>query len=150
MISAASIEQSAMLKVKIISVGKTKEPWLEEALQEYIKRLSPIMQFETLWVKNDDQLLESCKKENIIALDPLGKEFDSLGFSKFVQQQFEANGSRIAFVIGGPEGLPPLLKKSSKLISLSKLTFTHQIARLVLVEQLYRSFEIAKSTPYHK
>lgn len=139
-----------MLKIKIISVGKTKETWLEDALQEYVKRLSPIMQIETQWVKNDEQLLEVCENENVIALDPLGKEYDSVGFSKFVLHQFEAGGSRMSFVIGGPEGLPPLLKKSSKLISLSKLTFTHQIARLVLMEQLYRAFEISKGTPYHK
>lgn len=139
-----------MLKVKILSVGKTKESWLEDALEEYVKRLSPVLQIETQWVKNDEQLLAVCENEQVIALDPLGKTFDSPEFAKFIQQQFEVQGSRLTFVIGGPEGLPPLLKKSAKLISLSKLTFTHQIARLVLVEQIYRALEIAKGTPYHK
>lgn len=138
-----------MLKVKIISIGKTKEPWLEEALDDYLKRLSPFMQIETVWAKNEQQMM-NLALSNAIGLDPNGKMFDSLEFAGFLQQQFEKQGSRITFVIGGADGLPLQIKQNAPLISLSKLTFTHQITRLVLIEQLYRAMEITKGSPYHK
>ena len=138
-----------MLKVKIISIGKTKEPWLEEALDDYLKRLSPFVQIETVWAKNEQQMM-NLALSNAIGLDPNGKMFDSLEFAGFLQQQFEKQGSRITFVIGGADGLPLQIKQNAPLISLSKLTFTHQITRLVLIEQLYRAMEITKGSPYHK
>lgn len=140
-----------MIKIRIISVGKTKESWLEEALDEYVKRLRSTLQVEFAYAKNDAQLLEWLGKESrVIALDPQGKLQTSEAFSSFLYEQIEAGGSRLAFVIGGPDGLPPSLRKNALLLSLSPLTFTHQLARLVLLEQLYRAVEIAKGTPYHK
>lgn len=139
-----------MLKIKIYSVGKTKESWLEDALEEYLKRLSPYMQIETLWAREDEHLIAILGSTPAIALDPLGKEYDSPAFSRFLFQQFEKQGSRLTFVIGGPEGLPRSLKEHAMLISLSKLTFTHQITRLVLLEQLYRAQQIQLCSPYHK
>lgn len=139
-----------MLKVKILSVGKTKESWLEMALEEYAKRLAPHMQLETVWARSDEQLLLLAKETPVLALDPQGRKLDSLEFSRFLFQQFEKQGSRLTFVIGGPEGLPAEIKRTSPLISLSRLTFTHQITRLVLVEQIYRAVEINRGSPYHK
>lgn len=140
-----------MIKIRILSVGKTKEPWLEEALDEYVKRLKSTLQIEFAFAKNDTQLLEWLAKESrVIALDPQGKLLTSEAFSIFLYDQIEAGGSRLSFVIGGPEGLPQTVRQNSLLLSLSPLTFTHQLARLVLVEQLYRAVEIAKGSPYHK
>jgi 23S rRNA (pseudouridine1915-N3)-methyltransferase len=139
-----------MLRIKIISVGKTKEAWLEAALEEYTKRLAPHLQLETLWVRNDEQLIALAQEAPYLALDPQGKELDSIAFSRFLFQQLEKQGSRLTFLIGGPEGLPAELKKGVQLISLSKLTFTHQITRLILAEQLYRAVEIDRGSPYHK
>jgi 23S rRNA (pseudouridine1915-N3)-methyltransferase len=140
-----------MLKIKILSVGKTKETWLEEALNEYIKRLKPIASFEFVWAKNDAQLQELAERESlIVCLDPNGSLMDSGQFSVFLHEKLQEGGSRLAFIIGGPEGLPKSLKQKSQLISLSPLTLTHQLTRLILLEQIYRAFEIARGSKYHK
>lgn len=140
-----------MLKVKILSVGKTKESWLEEALQEYLKRLSPILQIEFLLTKGDEQLEAQCLKEkNLIGLDPKGKSVTSEEFATLLMKSLEKEGSKLTFVIGGPEGLSSRLKEKMSLISLSQMTFTHQISRLILVEQIYRAMEIQKGSQYHK
>ena len=139
------------MKIKILSVGKTKEAWLEAAFDEYIKRLKSTAEVECLWAKNDAQLIEKARKEKgIVCLDPQGSLYTSEQFAAFVTQQLERNGSRLTIVIGGAEGLPAELKALGPLISLSPLTFTHQITRLILIEQLYRAFEIAKGSNYHK
>lgn len=139
-----------MLKLKLISVGKTKEEWLDDAIEEYVKRLKPSLAIEFLWVKNDEQLIAAVEKESgVICLDANGQQMNSEQFAAFVNKKFEDNGSRLTLVIGGAEGLPAKLK-TYPLISLSLMTMTHQIVRLVLMEQLYRAFEILKGTKYHK
>jgi 23S rRNA (pseudouridine1915-N3)-methyltransferase len=139
-----------MLKLKLISVGKTKEEWLDAAIDEYTKRLKPVMAIEFLWVKNDEQLIAAVEKESgVVCLDAAGKQMTSEQFASFISKSFEDNGSRLTLVIGGAEGLPPKLK-NYPLISLSLMTMTHQIVRLVLMEQMYRAFEILKGSKYHK
>lgn len=140
-----------MLKLKIISVGKTKEDWLEQGLQEYVKRLKPLMSIEFVWAKNDEHLIALVEKEPLcITLDASGVPFSSEEFAKYIQQKFQEGGSRLCMVIGGPEGLPPKLKSSSQKISLSPMTLTHQMVRLLLIEQIYRAFEITRGSKYHK
>lgn len=140
-----------MVKFKILSVGKTREAWLEMALQEYIKRLQPVAIFEFQWAKDDAQLLRLVSREEFyVCLDPTGRLMTSEQFSDFLQETIVRQGGRMTFIIGGPEGLPESLRKQGTLISLSPLTFTHQVTRLILVEQIYRSFEIAKGSRYHK
>lgn len=139
-----------MHKIKILTVGKTKEDWLEDAMSEYLKRLKPVADIEFHMAKNDQQLQNWAEKENIlVCLDAAGALMDSEGFSHFLLDHLQKGGSRLSFVIGGPEGLPECLKKFP-LISLSPMTFTHQMARLILIEQIYRAFEIAKGSQYHK
>ena len=139
-----------MLKVKILSIGKTKEKWLEDALQEYLKRLSPVLSIEFLLFKTNEQLESQVEKEmNVICLDPQGKMTTSEEFASIFLSSLEKGGSKIAFVIGGPEGLPSSLKQKPSL-GLSKMTFTHQICRLILVEQIYRAIEMKKGSKYHK
>jgi 23S rRNA (pseudouridine1915-N3)-methyltransferase len=140
-----------MLKLKILSVGKTKEKWLDEAFSEYVKRLKPSVQIECLWAKDSSQLMEWAQKESsYLCLDPAGSLFTSEELAHFLFQQWEKNGSRLTLIIGGAEGLPTELKQKGLLISLSPLTFTHQITRLVLIEQVYRTIEIQKGSHYHK
>ena len=140
-----------MLKLKIFSIGKTKESWLEDALQEYIKRLKPFMTIEWIWAKDNSQLTEYASKElTVICLDPEGELLTSQRFASFFDLSWQKGGSRLAIVIGGAEGLPSPLKIKYPLISLSRLTFTHQMTRLILIEQLYRSIEISKGSNYHK
>ncbi|CDR33921.1 23S rRNA (pseudouridine(1915)-N(3))-methyltransferase RlmH [Criblamydia sequanensis] len=140
-----------MLKIKILSIGKTKETWLEEALSLYFKRLESQVIIETEWLKNDDLLEKAVLKEKFaIALDSTGPSMKSEEFASFLKKGFEEGGSRIAFVIGGATGLPLCIKNKYPLLSLSSLTLTHQMVRLLLVEQIYRSFEIWKGSGYHK
>lgn len=140
-----------MLKLKILSIGKTKEKWLEEACQEYEKRLKAFVHIELLWARDNAQLIDWALKENAsFCLDPAGRSLSSEAFSAFLATEWEKGGSRLAIVIGGAEGLPKELKAGKTLISLSPMTFTHQITRLVLMEQIYRAMEIQKGTSYHK
>lgn len=141
-----------MLKIKVISIGKTKEEWLLAALAEYERRLKATVSLEWILAKNTEQwnqLLE--KEENYICLTPEGKQYTSEEFSSFLFKAFQTFHSRLTFVIGGAEGIPsPFKKHAQALLSLSKMTFTHQITRLIFIEQIYRSFEIEKKTAYHK
>lgn len=133
-----------MLKIKIISPGKIKESWLKEALAEYEKRLTGIVTVE--WI-----LKEITPEVPYICLDPKGKTFTSPAFSKFLYNEWEACGSRLTFVIGGPDGLSQdILSGARKTLSFSPLTFTHQAIRLLLLEQIYRATQIEKGTAYHK
>jgi 23S rRNA (pseudouridine1915-N3)-methyltransferase len=140
-----------MFKIRIFSVGKTKETWLEEALQLYLKRLKPFCQIEFILAKDDRQLTALASKEShAICLDPSGSSFSSEEFSSFLVKKLEEGGSKVAFIIGGATGLSPELKEAFPLISFSRMTFTHQMMRLLLVEQIYRALEIAKGSSYHK
>jgi 23S rRNA (pseudouridine1915-N3)-methyltransferase len=136
-----------MFKVKIYTVGKCKETWLQEALAEYEKRLSRTMEIEWILSKNNAELIEKLPRDaRWISLDVKGELLDSPALSKKLLKN-----SRLHFLIGGPDGIDPeLLAKSAWRWSLSPLTFTHQIVRLLLVEQLYRALEIDAGTSYHR
>ena len=130
-----------MMRIKIISPGKNKEPWLIEALSEYEKRLTRDARIE--WVFPKELTL---KEEKYSLLDVKGKFLSSEEFSAFLMSK----PSHI-FVIGGPDGPPKNISDNASFkFSLSPLTFTHQLVRLVLLEQIYRGFEISKGSPYHK
>ncbi len=139
------------MQITLYSVGKTKESWLEEACAEYVKRIAPHALIRYEWARDDRQLLKLAAKERLLlCLDPGGKQYTSEEFSLLLTAALEKGGARIGFVIGGPEGLPTDLKSGNTLIGLSKMTFTHQCVRLILLEQIYRAFEIARGSPYHK
>ncbi len=140
-----------MHKIKILTIGKTKETWLDEALSEYRKRLKATAEIEIFGLKDDAALLRAIEQEEqVICLDVKGKMMGSVEFSQFLMQALEKGGTKVALVIGGAEGLPKGLKKEYPRISISPMTFTHQCVRLLLVEQIYRAFEIAKGSGYHK
>lgn len=140
-----------MYKLRIFSVGKTKEEWLELAIAEYLKRLQQVATIEFIWAKTDNQLLAMVEKATgVICLDAAGHMMESEKFSSFLIKQLEANGARLNFVIGGANGLPSALKTKYPLLSLSPMTFTHQMIRLILIEQIYRAIEIDKGSHYHK
>ncbi|MBM3197640.1 MAG: 23S rRNA (pseudouridine(1915)-N(3))-methyltransferase RlmH [Chlamydiae bacterium] len=141
-----------MYRIKIYSLGKTKEHWLQEALTEYEKRLSPSLEISWMLAKTEKQLQELCAKEqSLIALTPKAQQLTSEDFSSSLYQWLEDHGCRLAFLIGGAEGIPQeTLQKAYKTLSFSSMTFTHQIARLLLLEQLYRASEIHRGSCYHK
>lgn len=139
------------MKVHILSVGKTKESWLQEAVALYQQRLLGTIAFEYTWVKDDQQLILAVSKEKrCIALDPAGKLHTSESFCHLFFKEIEAGGANLTFIIGGAEGLPEIIRQNYPLLSLSPLTFTHQITRLILIEQIYRAIQIRNGTQYHK
>lgn len=146
------------MEVKIRMVGRKSggEKWLESAYSTYDTRLrSTNLSVTTQYHKNDDDLIRNCeaderKNHKVILLDPLGKLCTSEIFSENMYRWLEDGGSRLTFVIGGAEGLPDDLKVGREKLSLGMLTFTHQFARLLLMEQIYRASEIRKGSGYHK
>lgn len=140
-----------MYKITIFSVGKTKESWLNEAMAEYEKRLTGLIDINWVLVKKSELLSSLLEGVPFVALTPEVKQFSSEEFSQQLYIWLERQGSRLTFLIGGAEGIAPdLLAKAFASLSFSKMTFTHQMIRLLLVEQIYRATEIKKGSQYHK
>ena len=159
-----------MLNINIICVGKIKEKYLKDAINEYSKRLSKYCALKIIELQDEklpDKLYEStiiqtkqkeCKKildnikkdSYIIALDLKGKQYTSEEFSTKIQQIATNYNSSITFVIGGTLGLTEeLLNKCNEKICFSKMTFPHQLIRVFLLEQLFRCFKISNNETYH-
>jgi 23S rRNA (pseudouridine1915-N3)-methyltransferase len=142
------------LTTNIYIVGKKSggEEWISQGCLEYEKRLAPVMDVHTHFLKSDGELIKAARQAKgvIYAMDENGKSVTSLNFSTMLFDGFEEGGSNVSFFIGGYDGLPDDIKKSYKLISLSKMTWAHQMARLLLLEQIYRAAEIRKGSSYHK
>ena len=140
-----------MIRIKFLSVGKTNERWLEEGIEMYVKRMTPWVQFEFVWLKDALQLEKALFAEkHVVILDPKGQSFDSNRFADWFFKRIEQAGSRLTFAIGPAEGFSERVKAEFESISFSQLTFTHQLSRLILIEQLFRAFEIKKGSAYHK
>ncbi len=151
--------------IRIIFVGKVKEDWIKEALEEYAKRLKRFSGFEMIEVKDEKilgedaenikkkegkKILSLLKDDFVIALDINGEEFGSETFAKKLKKAVEEN-KRITFVVGGALGLSEeVLNKAKMRVSFSKMTFTNQMVRVLLLEQIYRAFTILKGIDYHK
>jgi 23S rRNA (pseudouridine1915-N3)-methyltransferase len=160
-----------LLKIKIITVGKLKEKYLVQGINEYLKRLQSyakveiievadekapenLSEAEMLQVKNKEGeriLAKISDQDHVFVLAINGKQFSSEEFSKEIEQLGINGKSQLAFVIGGSLGLSDeVMKRSQKQMSFGKLTYPHQLMRLVLVEQIYRGFRIMRGEPYHK
>ena len=146
------------LTTTILIVGKKTggEKFISDGCMEYEKRLQPTMNVVTHFLKDDKQLVEAVKSHSItkggvvLAMDESGTQYTSRGFSDMLFKSFETGGSHVTFVVGAFGGLPNEIKNNYQLISLSKMTWTHQMARLLLLEQIYRASEIKKGSAYHK
>jgi len=139
------------MKIKIFTVGKPKYP---EIFQDFLKRLNVLNPTEHIIIKNPKKEISKIKKETngfkIILLDEHGKEFTSKELANYLEKN-KNNSENLAFFIGGPDGHEKEIKElSSNLISLSKLTLPHDLAMIILVETLYRSFSILQNHPYHR
>ncbi len=141
-----------MYKITLYSIGKPKEPWLQEALAEYEKRLKPFLTLEWVLVKTPPLLEKALEKQlHFLTLDPQGKMYTSPDFSTTLLEWLTSHGSRLHMVIGGADGMPPsLLRRSAGKLSLSPMTLTHQMTRLFLLEQIYRAIAISRGSSYHK
>ena len=137
-----------MIKVKILSINKTKEAWLQLAIDEYSKRLSNQVKIEFIFFKDQTLLKKYLDKKKYFCLDERGKNLSSNEFSNLLFNNFQ---SEFFFVIGDAEGILKEILENAKLkICLSPMTFPHQICRLLLVEQIYRASQIFIGTKYHK
>lgn len=153
-----------VMKINIVCVGKIKEKFYIDAIAEYKKRLSRFCDFniievdeaskqENLQKKNEIEghlLIEKCSGK-IVALDIRGKILSSPEIAEYIKQKKNNSVSEISFVIGGSNGLSDeLLKKADLILSFGKITYPHQLFRVVLTEQIYRAFTIIDGLPYHK
>lgn len=143
--------------IKIIAVGKIKENYLKEAINDYQKRINKYHKLEIIEIEDDniinekDRILKHInKKDFLIALDIQGTELTSIELSKKLNNIF-INNSNITFIIGGSNGIHDSIKNIVNYkLSFSKMTFPHQLFRLILLEQIYRSFKILNNETYHK
>ncbi len=155
------------MTIKLIAIGKTDNKELQSLIENYTKRLSFYIKFLAEIIpdiKNVKNLSEDQQKQKegelilnklnatdvLILLDENGKQFDSVNFSEYLQKHMNAGIKQLVFVIGGPYGFSEdVYKKANGNLSLSKMTFSHQMIRLFFIEQLYRGFSILKNEPYH-
>jgi 23S rRNA (pseudouridine1915-N3)-methyltransferase len=155
------------MKITLIAVGKTEDKYLIEGIDKYLNRLKHYINFNVLIIpdiKNTKNLTEAQQKSKeaeliakqinptdvIILLDEKGKKHSSVSFANYLNKQMIGSVQHLIFIIGGPYGFDETLyKRANTSISLSDMTFSHQMVRLFFVEQLYRAFSILKNEPYH-
>lgn len=155
------------MNIKLLAIGKTDNKALQTLIDDYTKRLSFYVKFDLEIIsdiKNVKNLSEKQQKEkegelilskigntdHLILLDENGKTFSSVGFADELQKKMNAGIKTLVFVIGGPYGFSEeVYKKANGKISLSAMTFSHQMVRLFIIEQIYRGFTILKNEPYH-
>ena len=158
------------MKFTFLTIGKIKEKWMRQGIDEYLKRLSPIAKVEILspdeekmpenpspalkkkvMEKEGEKLLKYLKDEDfLILLDLKGKPVTSEGLADILRKRMVSGTSHFFFMIGGPYGNGENIRKRANLkISISAMTFTHQMARLILAEQVYRAMKIIRHEPYH-
>lgn len=159
------------MKITLISVGKIKEKYLKDAINEYSKRLTKYCNLKSIELndekapdnlsekdemiikdKEGNKILDKIKEQQyVIALDLNGKQRTSEEFSKEIENLSIYGNSDIVFIVGGSLGLSDdVIKRSNDQISFSRMTFPHQLMKVILLEQIYRAFRIIKGEPYHK
>ena len=155
------------MKIVLAVVGKTTTGYLTQGIDEYTRRLSHYVPFEIAYVgdaKNTRNLSEEQQKQNegksilamldksdhVVLLDEHGKEYTSIEFSQQVQKFMSSGTKRVVLVVGGPYGFSQeVYDRANGKISLSRMTFSHEMIRLIFTEQLYRAFTILRHEPYH-
>lgn len=155
------------MTIKLLAIGKTDNKALLSLIEEYIKRLNFYLTFKFEVIpdlkkaknlsedqqkqKEGELILSAIKSTDVvILLDENGKQFDSVTFSSYLQKHMNSGIKQLVFVIGGPYGFSQsVYKQAQGKLSLSKMTFSHQMVRLFITEQIYRGFTILKNEPYH-
>jgi len=155
------------MKISLICIGKTDEKFIQEGIDKYLKRLKHYISFQLIVlpdIKNVKNLSEAQQKDKegelfgkylstqdfVVLLDEKGKELRSVEFARYFEQKMLASTQHMVFLIGGPYGFSEdIIGRANDKLSLSKLTFSHQMVRMFFVEQVYRAFSILKGEPYH-
>lgn len=160
------------MNINIVAVGKIKEKYFKDGINEYLKRLGPYCKIkiievadekapenlsdkdlENVKIKEGERILSKIKDDAfLVTLEILGKQMTSEGLADFIRnEELEGFGRDLVFVIGGSNGLSnEVSKRANYKLSFSKMTFAHQLMRLILCEQIYRAFRIINNHPYHK
>ena len=159
------------MRFRIVAVGRAKEPFIQAGMAEYLKRLTPYGKVEVTEVADEPlpgrlspgeerkilaaegaRIREALRDGDfVICLDRQGKSLSSEEFAAYLDDLAGRGRSSVAFVLGGTIGIdPPLLKEAGLRLSMSKMTMPHQLARLVLLEQVYRAIKISRGEPYHR
>jgi 23S rRNA (pseudouridine1915-N3)-methyltransferase len=144
------------VKIKIAWIGKTKEPAISALTEEYLKRIGRYVPVEGVTCRDEADLVakfggvKGSAKSTLVLMDSRGKEFSSEQFAKFVGDYQDRNPLPLVFAIGGADGFSDTGRSAAQnVISLGKMTLAHELARVVLLEQIYRAFTILKGHPYH-
>lgn len=155
------------MKISLFVVGKTNHNYLSPGIDDYTKRINHYISFNIQYIadaKNTKNLSQAQQKQAegqnllnafdksdyVVLLDERGKEFTSKDFSSFIEKKMQTVAKRLVFVVGGPYGFSEdIYQRANEKISLSKMTFPHDLIRLIFTEQLYRSFTIMNNEPYH-
>ncbi|MDA9357050.1 23S rRNA (pseudouridine(1915)-N(3))-methyltransferase RlmH [Flavobacteriaceae bacterium] len=153
------------MNIKLIVIGDTNNKNLKELINQYVNKLNHYIKFDLIIIKDQKKRLQESiqikkegekilsqlkKNEFIVLLDENGEHKTSIDFSKFIQKKLNSGIKSLTFIIGGPYGFSNEIKTiSNQQISLSKMTFSHEMVRLFFTEQLYRAFSILKNEPYH-
>ena len=155
------------MKITLLTVGKTDRDWVKQGMDIYVTRMKHYFPFsiveipelknasslseEQIKTKEGELILKNIRPaEDVILLDERGREYTSIEFAKVLQDKISYTGKGIVFVIGGAYGFAEAVRqRANSKISLSKMTFSHQMVRAIFAEQLYRAFTIMKGEPYH-
>lgn len=155
------------MKITFLTIGKTEDKYLKEGIDKYLKRLSHYVTFritELPELKNTKNLSEGQQKSKeaelifkqitttdyLVLLDERGQELSSIQFSEFLNKKTLSSIQHMVFVAGGPYGFDTgIYNRANEMLSLSKMTFSHQMVRLFFIEQVYRAYTILKAEPYH-
>lgn len=155
------------MKLVLLVTGKTDEKWLREGVEEYSRRIARYIRFEIVTlpdVKNPGNRQQEMVKEKegerilsflgsddmVVLLDERGKAYSTLEMAGFLRESMQTSRKRIVFLVGGPWGFSEAVKKrADHIMSLSRLTFSHQMVRLLFTEQLYRALSVIAGGPYH-
>lgn len=155
------------MKITLLTVGKTEDKYILEGIEKYLKRLKHYIKFELIEIpelKKTKSLSEDQQKskeaeiifkylnhtDHVVLLDERGKELSSMHFADFMNKKMIGSVQQLVFIVGGPYGFDASLhQRAQDKLSLSKMTFSHQMVRLFFVEQVYRAFTILKGEPYH-
>lgn len=151
------------MKIKVLWIGKSRDPWVKDALDEYAGRIRRYMPLELIDIRDEkgaeaeEMRRRECERlerhippgATLILLDERGEQLDSPGLGAFVGKQRDSGTGELIFAIGGAYGFSEEFRRRGRLLALSKMTFTHQMVRVFLLEQLYRAFTILNKEPYH-
>jgi 23S rRNA (pseudouridine1915-N3)-methyltransferase len=147
------------VKIRIAWIGKTKEPAIASLTAEYLRRISRYVQVEGFPLRDETALLEMCDrtkgakgaaKSTLVLMDSRGREFSSEQFAKFLEDHQDRNPLPLTFAVGGADGFGDTARAAAQhTLSLGKMTLAHELARVILLEQVYRAFTILKGHPYH-